>query len=104
MKKYIGGLLQLAAAGLLMFTIYKQKKVIDSYKASANIEVKSENGEETTINVNQEGAQNIVDSLQDEIFNLQTINGRYEIALETLKEKDHKAAEKFQKILDNETE
>ena len=48
--------------------------------------------------------QNIVDSLQDEIFNLQTINGRYEMALETLREKDPKAADKFQKILDNETE
>ena len=70
MKKYISGLLQLAAAGLLMFTIYKQKKVIDSYKASANIEIKSESGEDTTINVNQQGAQNIVDSLQDEIFNV----------------------------------
>ena len=104
MKKYIGGLLQLAAAGLLMFTIYKQNKVIQSYKASANIEIKSENGEDTTINVNQVGAQNIVDSLQDEIFNLQTINGRYEMALEGLKEKDPKAADKFQKILDNETE
>ena len=104
MKKYIGGLLQLAAAGLLMFTIYKQNKVIQSYKASANIEIKSENGEDTTINVNQSGAQSIVDSLQDEIFNIQSINGRYEMALETLREKDSKAADKFQKILDNETE
>lgn len=104
MKKYISGLLQLAAAGLLMFTIYKQNKVIQHYKASANVEIKSEDGKDTTVNVDQIGAQNIVDSLQDEIFNLQSINGRYEMALETLKEKDHKAADKFEKILNNETE
>ena len=32
MKKYISGLLQLAASGLLLFTIYKQNEVIKKYK------------------------------------------------------------------------
>jgi hypothetical protein len=45
-----------------------------------------------------------IDSLNAEIFNLQTINGRYEIALELLKEQDKKAADKFELILTTQTE
>jgi hypothetical protein len=104
MKKYIGGLLQLTAAGLLMFTIYKQNKVIQHYKASANVEIKSEDGKDTILNVDQTGAQNIVDSLQDEIFNSQSINGRYEMSLEHLKETNPKAAKQFEDYMNNETE
>lgn len=46
----------------------------------------------------------VVDSLNDVIFNLETQNGRYEITLELLKEKDSIAAEKFENILTTQTE
>lgn len=45
-----------------------------------------------------------VDSLQNELFIKQTEVGRYEVALEILKEEDSVAASKFEKILYNETE
>jgi len=45
-----------------------------------------------------------VDSLNTELFNSKTINGRYELSLEHLKEVNPKAAKQFQDYLDNETE
>lgn len=47
---------------------------------------------------------NTIDSLQSELFAQQTIVARYEIALELLKEKDKKAADKFELILTTQTE
>mgnify|MGYP000864349464 FL=1 len=47
---------------------------------------------------------NQVDSLNADIFNNQTVIGKYEMALELLKEQDPKAADKFKLILNNETE
>lgn len=44
------------------------------------------------------------DSLQAEMFNLQTINGRYELSLEHLKEINPKAAKQFEDYLNNQTE
>ncbi len=46
----------------------------------------------------------INDSLQTELFISNNINGRYEIALESFKEKDSVAAHKFEDILYSETE
>lgn len=48
--------------------------------------------------------QNMVDSLRDENFPLQIEIGRYEVALELLKEQDKKAADKFELILTTQTE
>lgn len=42
--------------------------------------------------------------LQDSLFTLQTNLGRYEIALEILKERDSAAAQKFEDVLYKETE
>ncbi len=46
----------------------------------------------------------INDSLQTELFISNNVNGRYEIALESFKEKDSIAAHKFEDILYSETE
>jgi len=48
--------------------------------------------------------QGAVDSLNDEIFNLQSINGRYELSLDHLKEVNPKAAKQFEDYMNNETE
>jgi hypothetical protein len=47
---------------------------------------------------------NTIDSLSDEIFNLQTQNGRYELSLEHLYEVNPKAAKEFTNFMENETE
>jgi hypothetical protein len=48
--------------------------------------------------------QNIVDSLQEELFMLQTQNGRYELSLEHLYEVNPKAGKEFTNFMENETE
>ena len=45
-----------------------------------------------------------IDSLNHDIFHKQMTIGRYEVALEILKEQDPKAASKFELILHTETE
>ena len=46
----------------------------------------------------------VIDSLQSELFNAQTINGRYELSLENLKEKHPQAAADFIYFMEHETE
>ena len=48
--------------------------------------------------------QNIVDSLQEELFMLQTQNGRYELSLEHLYEVNPKAGKEFTNFMEGETE
>jgi len=45
-----------------------------------------------------------IDSLNKEIFIIQSQLGKYEITLELLKEQDIKAADKFENIFSNQTE
>ena len=93
MKKFINPLLSLGTAAALLGTIYFQNQEIDSLKKQTPIQpvVGSNN-------------QNIVDSLQEEIFMLQTENGRYELSLEHLYEVNPKAGKEFQNFMENETE
>lgn len=48
--------------------------------------------------------QNQIDSLHDEAFNASTVNGRYELSLEHLKEVNPKAAKEFEDYMEHETE
>ena len=93
MKKFINPLLSLGTAAALLGTIYFQNQEIDSLKKQTPIQpvVGSNN-------------QNIVDSLQEEIFMLQTQNGRYELSLEHLYEVNPKAGKEFQNFMEHETE
>ena len=45
-----------------------------------------------------------LDSLHDESFNAFTVNGRYELSLEYLKETNPKAAKDFEDFFDHQTE
>ena len=85
MKEYIAPLLRFGALILLLTTIYEQNKSINEYKAKIKASVN-------------------VDSLQTELFIKQTEVGRYQMALETLKEEDSVAADHFEYILSNKTE
>jgi len=48
--------------------------------------------------------QNQIDSLHDESFNASTINGRYELSLDYLKEVNPKAAKQFEDYMNTQTE
>ena len=91
MKKFINPLLSLGTAAALLGAIYFQNQEIDSLKTQIQPVVGSNN-------------QNIVDSLQEELFMLQTQNGRYELSLEHLYEVNPKAGKEFTNFMENETE
>ena len=84
--QYIKQILTVFSVGLILFTLYSQNEKITELK---------------TVVTNQ---QKTVDSLQTTLFESQTMNGRYEITLDRLKETNLKAAEKFQEIMSSETE
>jgi len=46
----------------------------------------------------------MIDSLENELFNVQSINGRYELSLEHLYEVNPSAAKQFDDYLNHETE
>jgi hypothetical protein len=46
----------------------------------------------------------VIDSLQTELFNVQSINGRYELSLQHLYEVNPSAAKEFDDYLNHETE
>jgi hypothetical protein len=54
--------------------------------------------------IEKEQLRNQIDSLNRELFILETQIGRYEIAFEIFKEKNNKAAEEFDLILTTQTE
>jgi predicted PurR-regulated permease PerM len=54
--------------------------------------------------LNQYSQQNTIDSLNNEIFILQTQVGKYEMALELLEEQDKASATKFKKVLSTQSE
>jgi hypothetical protein len=98
MKKFINPLLRLGTAIALLSVIYMQNNEIKELKMKSEV-------------VNNSAASNgdiakseTLDSLQSELFVQQTIVGRYEVALEILKEQDKKAADKFELILTTQTE
>jgi hypothetical protein len=93
MKKFINPLLSLGTAAALLGAIYFQNQKIDSLKKQTPIQ-----------NVVGNDNQNIVDSLQEELFMLQTQNGRYELSLEHLYEVNPKAGKEFTNFMENETE
>ena len=92
MKKFINPLLSLGTAAALLGAIYFQNQEIDSLKKQTPIQ--------NVVGSNQ----NIVDSLEEELFMLQTQNGRYELSLEHLYEVNPKAGKEFQNFMENETE
>jgi hypothetical protein len=79
MKKYINAILTLSSVLVLFYIIYNQRAQIAD-------------------------RQQIIDSLQQELY-ISNINlGRYDITLELLQEQDSIAAHKFNEIYTNETE
>ena len=68
--------------------MYEQNKTITKQKAEISI-LKAQSGS---------------DSLQTELFSVQSENGRYELSLDHLKEVNPKAAKQFEDYFNHETE
>ena len=83
MKEYINPILRISTVVVIMAVAIIQNNKINRLQR------------QTAVNV---------DSLQNEIFILQTEVGRYEMAAELLKEEDSVAGNKLQVILNKETE
>lgn len=86
MKQYIKPLLTTFSVALFLYTMYTQNEKITELKTSI---VKQEK---------------VIDSLQTKVFQIQTLNGQYELTLDHLKEINPKAAQQFQNYLLSETE
>lgn len=95
MKKFINPILRLGTAIALLSVIYMQNNELKELK----LKIK-----ETKTVITPVSTNNIQDSLEAEIFNLQTINGRYELSLEHLYEVNPKAGKQFQDYMEHETE
>ena len=85
----IKAILSLASVGLLLYTVYEQNEAINRYKT-----------EKLTL----KNDIKIVDSLQTELFQAQSMNGRYELALDHLKEVSPSSFSIIEAFIEHETE
>jgi hypothetical protein len=93
-QKYQKSIVGTGAVAVLVVCYFQQKE-LSKLRAEQKIEV--------VVGGDIEKA-NIIDSLNDELFILQTQNGRYEISLEHLYEVNPKAGKEFTDFMENETE
>jgi hypothetical protein len=98
MKKFINPILRLGTAIALLGVIYMQNNEIKELKENSKIVEKI-----APLDVDVK-ITNEIDSLQTELFLLQTTNGRYIMALEYLYDVNPKAAKQFDEYLNNQTE
>lgn len=98
MKKFLAPLLTAGTMLALLYTVYGYREQNEKLKNELNTIAPGflEGGDI--------GKANIVDSLNDEIFNLQSMNGRYELSIQHLEEVNPKAAKQFNDYLSHETE
>ena len=85
----IKAILSLASVGLLLYTVYEQNEAINRYKTE-KLKVKND--------------IKIVDSLQTELFQAQSMNGRYKMALEHLREVNPSSFDIIEAFINHETE
>jgi hypothetical protein len=101
MKKFFGPLLTAGTLLALLYTVYGYREQNEKLKSERETLTKHMVDSHTMVGGNN---QNIIDSLQEELFMLQTQNGRYELSLQHLEEINPKAAKQFNDYLTNETE
>lgn len=105
MKEWIGkyqkAIVGTGAVAVLVIC-WLQQKELTTLRAQHKIDVVV--GGDIQKNQTIDSLTNMADSLRDEVFVKDVQLGRYEVALELLKEKDKKAAELFDLILTTQTE
>ena len=96
MKKYINPLLTFGTTMALLYVIYGQNEQLTK--------LESEQVKVYNVPLAVDSLQNIIDSLNSEVFILQTQIGRYELSLEHLDEVNPKAGKEFTNFMEHETE
>ncbi len=96
MKKFINPLLTFGTTMALLYVIYGQNEQLTK--------LKSEQVKVYNVPLAVDSLQNIIDSLETETFSTLSINGRYELSLEHLREVNPKAAKQFEDYMSHETE
>ena len=90
----IKAILGLTSVGLMLFTMYEQNKTITHYK-----------NEVVALKGTIEKIDSAASKQYDELFDTQVQLGRYQMALEILKDgEDPKAAKTFEHVLTTQTE
>lgn len=92
-QKYQKAIVGTGAVSVLLICYYQQKELS---KLRSEISVVSA--------PKTDSLQNVIDSLDTELFMSKTMNGRYELALEHLHEVNQPAGLVFQRYMENETE
>jgi hypothetical protein len=92
--KYQKAIVGAGAVAVLVLCYFQQKELA---------KLRAEQKMEVVVGGDIQKAE-LIDSLQNELFVIQTVNARYEIALELLKEENPKAAEAYELILTTKTE
>ena len=94
-QKYQKAIVGTGALSVLLICYYQQKELS---------KLRSEEIKVYNVPVVVDSLQSTIDSLNSEVFILQTQNGRYELSLEHLYEVNPKAGKQFDECLNNETE
>jgi hypothetical protein len=93
-SKYQKAIVGTGAVSVLILCYFQQKE-LSKLRAEQKIEVHVGGDNEKA---------NLIDSLNDELFILQTQNGKYELSLEHLYEVNPKAGKQFTEFMEHETE
>jgi hypothetical protein len=100
-QKYQKAIIGTGAVAVLVLCYFQQKE-LSKLRAEQKVEVLV--GGDIQTAQTMDSLLNVIDSIRAENLPLQIQLGRYDVALELLREEDKKAAEKFELILTTQTE
>ena len=100
-QKYQKAIIGTGAVAVLVVCYFQQKE-LSKLRAEQKIEVVVGGDIQKANTI--DSLENVIDSIRAENLPLQIQLGRYDVALELLREEDKKAAEKFELILTTQTE
>jgi len=100
-QKYQKAIIGTGAVAVLVLCYFQQKE-LSKLRAEQKVEVLV--GGDIQKAQTMDSLLNVIDSIRAENLPLQVQLGRYDVALELLREEDRKAAEKFELILTTQTE
>jgi len=100
-QKYQKAIIGTGAVAVLVLCYFQQKE-LSKLRAEQKIEVVVGGDIQRAQTI--DSLENVIDSIRAENMPLQIQLGRYDVALELLREEDKKAAEKFELILTTQTE
>lgn len=103
--KYQKAIVGTGAVAVLVVCYFQQKELAE-LRIQTQVQKESVAPLAGDIKISQtiDSLENVIDSIRAENLPLQIQLGRYEVALEILKEEDKKAADKYERILTTQTE